>query len=170
MEALNIKSVNEADAYRPVAPELLYLNEKEFRELLRRRRAITLTNMSLPSADDNVSAGVIPGRDFSSAKNVNAAQVYADLKDYLAENSKLKRIICCYSEGSRERLTSLMNEYGIDELALADDWHEALSKAGHKKTALIIMNLAHGFKGAGWCLISEQDILGERQNRRTAKR
>lgn len=170
LEALNIKSVNEADAYRPVAPELLYLNEKEFRELLRRRRAITLTNMSLPSADDNVSAGVIPGRDFSSAKNVNAAQVYADLKDYLAENGKLKRIICCYSEGSRERLTSLMSEYGIDELALADDWHEALSKAGHKKTALIIMNLAHGFKGAGWCLISEQDILGERQNRRTAKK
>ena len=101
---------------------------------------------------------------------MNAAQVYADLKDYLAENGKLKRIICCYSEGSRERLTSLMSEYGIDELALADDWHEALSKAGHKKTALIIMNLAHGFKGAGWCLISEQDILGERQNRRTAKK
>lgn len=30
LEALNIKSVNEADAYRPVAPELLYLNEKSF--------------------------------------------------------------------------------------------------------------------------------------------
>lgn len=170
LEALSIKSVNEADAYRPIAPELLYLNEKEFRELLRRRRAITLTNMSLPSADDNVSAGVIPGRDFSSAKNIGAAQVYADLKDYLAENGRLKRIICCYSAGSRERLISLMSEYGIGDIALADSWPEALSKAGHKKTAVAIMNLPHGFRGDGWCLISEQDILGERQNRRTTKK
>lgn len=28
----------------------------------------------------------------------------------------------------------------------------------------------HGFKGDGWCLISEQDILGERQNRKHGKK
>lgn len=170
LEALSIKSVNEADVYRPITPELFYLNDKQFKDILSSRRAITFTNMSLPASDDNVSAGVIPGRDFSNAKNVNAAQVYADLKDYLSENGKLKRIICCYSEGSRERLTSLMSEYGIDNMALADNWAEALSKTGHKKTALTVMNLPHGFKGDGWCLISEQDILGERQNRRTTKK
>ena len=86
------------------------------------------------------------------------------------ENGKLKRIICCYSEGSRERLASLMSEYGLSDIALADDWQEALAKAGHKKTVLAVMNLAHGFRGDGWCLISEQDILGERQTRRTTKK
>jgi len=170
LEALSIKSVNEADAYRPIAPELLYLNQQQFNEFLCARKYTALTNMSLPASDDNVNAGVIPSRDFSSAKNIGAAQVYADLKDYLAENGRLKRIICCYSAGSRERLISLMSEYGIGDIALADSWPEALSKAGHKKTAVAIMNLPHGFRGDGWCLISEQDILGERQNRRTTKK
>ena len=170
LEALSIKSVNEADVYRPIAPELFYVNEKQFKDILKARRAIAFTNMSLPASDDNVSADVIPGRDFSSAKNVSAAQVYADLKDYLTENGKLKRIICCYSEGSRERLTSLMSEYGVTDMALADSWDEAINKTGHKKVALTIMNLPHGFRGAGWCLVSEQDILGERQNRRTTKK
>lgn len=170
LEALSIKSTNEVDTYRPVAPELLYLTESQFNAILHGRRAISFTTMSMPVNEDNISAGVIPGRDFSSAKNINAAQVYADLGDYLTENGKLKRIICCYSEGSRERLVSLMNDYGIENLALADDWQEAVTKAEHKKTALTVLNLAHGFKGAGWCLISEQDILGERQNRRTTKK
>lgn len=35
---------------------------------------------------------------------------------------------------------------------------------------MTVMNLAHGFRGDGFCLISEQDILGERQNRRVAKK
>lgn len=32
------------------------------------------------------------------------------------------------------------------------------------------MNLPHGFRGDGLCLVSEQDILGERQNRKSAKK
>ena len=30
LEALSIKSVNEADVYRPITPELFYLNDKQF--------------------------------------------------------------------------------------------------------------------------------------------
>ncbi len=170
LEALSIKSANEVDTYRPIAPELLYMTKEEFATRLHQRQAIYFTPMTLPSGEDNESAGVIPGRDFSNAKNISAAEVYNELKNYLSENGKLKRIICCYSEGSRERLASLMSEYGLSDIALADDWHEALAKAGHKKTVLAVMNLAHGFRGDGWCLISEQDILGERQTRRTTKK
>lgn len=170
LEALSIKSANEVDTYRPIAPELLYMTKEEFIQRLRQRQAIYFTPMTLPAGENNETAGVIPGRDFSNAKNISAAEVYNELKNYLSENGKLKRIICCYSEGSRERLASLMSEYGLSDIALADDWHEALTKAGHKKTVLAVMNLAHGFRGDGWCLISEQDILGERQTRRTTKK
>lgn len=170
LEALSIKSANEVDTYRPIAPELLYMTKEEFATRLRQRQAIYFTPMTLPAGENNETAGVIPGRDFSNAKNISAAEVYNELKNYLSENGKLKRIICCYSEGSRERLASLMSEYGLSDIALADDWHEALTKAGHKKTVLAVMNLAHGFRGDGWCLISEQDILGERQTRRTTKK
>ena len=169
-EALGIKSASEVDTYRPVKPELMFLTAREFSAKVKARRALRFTSMSFPGGEGVINAGVIPGRSFSHAKNVNAAQVYAELKDYLSENAKLARIVCCYSAGSRERLFTLMSEYGIKDMGFADDWDDALKKAAHKKIALLVMNLPHGFRGDGLCLVSEQDILGERQNRKSAKK
>lgn len=176
LEALGVKSATEVDTYRPVKPELLYLDNARLAEILRQRNAVYFTNLSTPGNDvDTLNVGVLPGRDFSHAKNVNASEVYAELKNYLNENKKLRRVICCYSEGSRERLFSLMSEHGIDDVTFADDWKETESKARHKKIVMTVLNLNRGFRSigeeqGGWCLISEQDILGERQNRRAPKK
>ena len=87
----------------------------------------------------------------------------------LEENKKFKRIIACYSQGSRERLFSLMSEYEIKNLCVADTWKEAENKANLGKVVLTLLNLPHGFKGDGYLFISEQDILGEKQRRKTKK-
>ena len=168
-EALKVKSLNEVDTYRPIPPELLYLTEKQFMEHVKRYNHLLLTDLSIPESDDVISAKVVPVINFSSAKNINAGKVYEDLKTYLNENRKLKQIIACYSQGSRERLFSLMNEYGIKNAAVADNWQEAISKAELGRVVLICMNLPHGFKGDGYVLISEQDILGEKQRRKSKK-
>ena len=60
-------------------------------------------------------------------------------------------------------------EHEIKDICLADSWEEALTKS-KSKTVLTIMPLEHGFKGDGYCMISEQDILGEKQNRRKQKK
>lgn len=169
LEALSVKSAAEIDAYRPVKPELLYLTDKDFKTILVKKQALSFTPLSIPDGENVLNAAVLPSRDFSNAKSITAGQVYADLKDYLAENKRLKRIVACYSEGSRERLFSLMSEYGIPDMGFAENWAEALSKSD-RKTVLAVMPLMHGFKGDGWCLISEQDILGERQNRKHTKK
>ena len=169
LEALKIKSSAETEAYRPVKPELLYLTDKQFEQKTADKKAVVLTAMNIPAAETVIDCQLVPGRVFSSAKNIAAGEVYLELKNYLAENKKLKRVIACSSEGSRERLFSLMSEYEIPELTFADTWQEALQKAS-SKTVLTLMPLAHGFKGEGLCLISEQDILGEKQNRRKQKK
>ena len=169
LEALSVKSAAEIDVYRPVKPELLFLNSEQFKQIIDKKQAVELTSLSIPDSENIINTGVIPGRNFSNAKNINAGQIYTALKDYLAENRKLARIIACYSEGSRERLFSLMNEYEIPDLSFAENWQDALSKA-ENKTVLAVMPLAHGFKGQGWCLVGEADILGERQNRRHLKK
>ena len=168
LEALQVKSAAEIDAYRPVRPELLYLTDKQLSALLERRGAVTFTPMNIPEGENIVNAGILPSRDFSSAKNAGAGKVYEDLKDYLNEYKKLRRIIGCFSEGSRERLFSLMGEYGVTDMTFAENWAEAEKKAA-SKIVLAVMPLMHGFKGGNWCLVSEQDILGERQNRRIKK-
>lgn len=169
LEALKVKSINEVDTYRPIPPELLYLNEEQFKQVINARQPLYFTPLTLPEREDIISAQVVPVINFASAKNINAAKVYEDLKAYLEENKKLKRMIACYSQGSRERLFSLMSEYSIADLAVADTWKEAEDKAKLKRVVLVLMNLPHGFKGDGYLLISEQDILGEKQRRKAKK-
>lgn len=170
LEALNIKNTAEETVYRPLKPELLYLNVKGFNNIIEKRGAVKLTPLSLPDNEFIINRKVIPGRDFAHAKNINTAVVYQDVKDYLKENGRLKRIVCCYSEGSRERLYTLMNEYGIKDMVFADTFADALNKTAHKKIALIVLGLPHGFKNDEFCLVSETDILGERQNRKARKK
>lgn len=169
LEALSIKSNNEMDIYRPIKPELLYLNEKELGQIFTKKEAVRFTSLTIESTNEIIDAGVLPGRSFAHAKNINLGQVYSDLGEYLKENSKLRRVICCYSEGSRDRIFSLMSEHEIKDLTFADSWEDVLSR-DISKTAMVVLNLSHGFRGDGLCFISEQDILGERQNRRPTKK
>lgn len=168
LEALQIKSATEIDIYRPIKPELLYYTASEFRNIVEKKSSIEFNSLSIPDAETIINSGVIPARNFSNAKNVTAGQVYTDVNKYLEQNKKLKRIIACYSEGSRERIASLLSEYGNQDITLADNWQDTLSKSS-SKTVLAIMPLAHGFKNQEMLLLSEQDILGERQNRRHKK-
>ncbi len=167
LEALSLPNKTEIDAYRPVKPELMYLQPQQFKERLQQKGVISLTPLSIPASENVINAEVIPGRNFSNAKNVAAGQVYEDVKDYLNENKKLRRIIACYSEGSRERIFSLLNEYGTTDLTFAESWKECEEKS--RRVAMVIMPLQNGFRGEGFCLISEQDILGERLRRRAKK-
>lgn len=170
LEALNLKTAAEETVYRPLRPELLYLNAAEFNDIAGKKQAVKITSLSLPDSESVVNQKVIPGRDFAHAKNINTAAVYQDVNDYLQENGRLKRIVCCYSDGSRERLYTLMNEYGIKNLTFADTFADALNKAAHKKITLIVLSLPHGFKNEEFCIVSEADILGEKQNRKVKKK
>ena len=169
LEALQIKSAAEIDVYRPVKPELMFYTAPQLRQMIEKRQPVEFTSLSIPDGEGVINCGVIPGRNFSSAKNVAAGQVYTEVKNYLADNAGLKRIIACYTEGSRERIASLLSEYETPDLTLADTWAEAQKKAA-AKTVLALMPLPHGFKGDDMLLVSEQDILGERQNRRHTKK
>lgn len=176
LEALQVKQANEIDVYRPVAPEQMYLSQAEFNRLASHHNAISFSGLNMPDSDENIDLGILPGRDFSAAKNINAQQVYRDLLSYLSEYGKLKRIVCCYTPGSRERLFTLINEAKSEttfdkmDFAFADSWQEALDKAALNKVVLTVCGLTRGFRGNGLCLVSEQDILGARQNRRVAKK
>jgi len=167
LEALQIKNAqNMEESYRPIAPELLYLTVSDFENIYRRRDVTYLHNISTEKDKNIIDVQTVGGRDFAHVRNVSNAAVYEELNKYLQENAHSKRIICCYSEGSRERLLSLMNEYGIKNLVPADDWESAQEICRKKGVAIIIAELARGFRNSEYCLISEQDIFGERQHRR----
>jgi transcription-repair coupling factor (superfamily II helicase) len=170
LEALKIKTTADDVAYRPILPDLLYLNTEAFQKSLEGREVVKLTSMSLPDSAEVLNLRVIPSRDFAHEKHAGAAAVYEELKNYLTENGRLNRLIGCYSEGSRDRLKSVMSEYGIQNTVAVSSFSEALAQTKLKKIALVLLSVAHGFKDDSLCLVTETDILGERQNRKTKKK
>ncbi len=170
LEALNIsKKATEEEIYRPLPPEKMYLNAGQFIAKLNERQTAHLNSLSLPQASDIIDMHTIPGRNFAHNKHISVASLYEELQNYLIENGLLKRIICCYAEGSRERLMAMLQEYGIKDVIVATDWKTAEKLCTQKKIALLIADLPHGFRDREYCLISEQDILGERQHRKARK-
>ena len=170
LEALDLSKASDEIVYRPIKPELFYLTKDNFSDIIKNKNAIEITSLSLPDADNITNLKVIPARNFSHAKNISLSAVYEDLKNYLQENAKLKRIICCYSQGSRERLFHTLNEYGIKDLVFAESYAEALKKATAKKIVLIVLNLEYGFKNNEFCVITQTDIMGERKDRKQQKK
>jgi len=170
LEAVQTKTgAPEAEIYRPLKPEFLYLSSADFTKLMTERQATAITPLNMAVKENVLEVKTLPGRDFAHARHIGMAAVFDELKNYLSENGKLKRIICCYSAGSRERLMSLTTDYGIKDVASAENWEQAVKDAEQKKIAFVVADLAHGFRDTEYCLISEQDILGERQRRRIKK-
>lgn len=169
LEALKMQAQTSDLIYRPIKPELMYLQKEEFAFVMQNKKAVWLSDLSLPNADDVINLQIIPGRDFSHAKNVSVSQVFEDLKDYLAMNGRLKRVIAVSTLGTQEKLLGMADNYGLKNFAVAQNYDEALILAGMKKIAVLVLNVARGFKTDELCVISDVDIFGERQNRRVRK-
>lgn len=166
-EALIIKDKNEIDTYRPIPPEMFYLSDKA---IFQKEGAIRFDSLSLPENGENINLKTIPARDFAHEKNISLNKVYEELQFYLTENSRLNRILCCDSAGSREKLFTILSEYGIKNLAFAESFEEAKKITAAKRIALVVADLTHGFRDEEYCFISEQDIFGVKQNRKPKKK
>ena len=119
-----------------------------------------------------IDAGGRRGRDFADARaGSDQAALYAALQAHIAEQQGInKRVaIACYSQGSAERLASLLRAHGISALTQAKNFDE-LRKCDAKLIALVILGFEHGFTSPDLALITEQDILGDRLVRPARKR
>ena len=107
---------------------------------------------------------------FASLKNINNLTVYEDLAQEFGRNKDKKRIICCYSDGSLDRMKNILTENKIKNLAVAETWAQAEKETAKEKIALIRLELQHGFTSHNYFIVTEQDIWGERKNIRAHKK
>ena len=168
-EALS-QTAGENDAYRPVEVSGMFLSQDE----LLSRNHIEFLRLNLPDGEENIDINAIPGRDFYALKNITPARVYEDVLNVLKEYGKKKRIICCDTAGSRERIFTILNEAQADfkqkiSFSFAKNWQDAILKA-KESTVLIVAELEKGFRCDDFYLISEQEILGSKQNRKKSPR
>lgn len=127
--------------YHPLPPEQLYLMQEPWEVLLEKRDVVMASSFS--DVQNGIPQQIRRGRDFAPERR-QGQNPYELAATYIRQQQEKgqKVLVACISEGSRQRL--------VEKLSLPEIRYE-------------VMPLTHGFNAPELTVISEQDILGERQ-------
>ncbi|MGB8279167.1 MAG: transcription-repair coupling factor [Methylovirgula sp.] len=173
------KSAYEADPnhsfYKPLPPDALYLSASQWRERLETTGVARITPFAHPESSRGtlIDCGGRTGRNFAPERADEGANVFRAAADHVrALQAQNKRVIVAgWSEGSRERLSHVLKDFGVADLSPVSSYAEA-QKLAKSTAALAVIGLEQGFETADLAIIGEQDILGDRliHGRRKARR
>ncbi|MEM7214733.1 MAG: transcription-repair coupling factor [Pseudomonadota bacterium] len=158
--------------YKPVEPESLYLPCAQALELLKEHCAVGISPFDQPETDDFrvVSAGGRVGRNFGVERSSGQNVFEAVANHTRAVESEGRRVlIAAWTEGSRDRISQVLDEHDIGSLRPVDNFGEFLSAKG-TAPCIGVSPLEHGFETGDMVVLAEQDILGDRLVRRSRKR
>ncbi|NAZ36931.1 transcription-repair coupling factor [Rubellimicrobium sp. CFH 75288] len=153
--------------YKPAPPGLLYLDEAGWTAALGDRRVLRFHPLPQPSGPGVIDAGGRIGRNFAPERQAEGASLFGALAAHV--RARLEHgpvVLAAYSEGSRERLTHLLEEEGAGEAIPVPDF----SRVGRHGIHVAVWPLEQGFEAEGLTVIAEQDVLGDRLIRQTRKR
>jgi transcription-repair coupling factor (superfamily II helicase) len=161
--------------YKPLPPDRLYLTDAEWHGRLDSAALARLTPFAVPGETKGalIDIGARAGRNFSAERAEAEANVFdAVTKHVHALQAAAKRVvIAMWSEGSRERMSHVLADHGLMNLANVADYPAALARP-KTEIALAVLGLESGFETGELAVIGEQDILGDRlvRRRRASKR
>ncbi|MBV9522222.1 MAG: transcription-repair coupling factor, partial [Alphaproteobacteria bacterium] len=161
-----------APVYRPVRPEQLYLDEKEWDAALGGRAVAHLTPFAAPEGTrDAFDAGARPARNFAEARADPRINVFDAVRDEIAaEQAQGRRVaVAAFSTGAADRLKTVLRDRGVAETERVEGW-AALRALPMRAVGLVVLGLDHGYAFGDFVIISEQDILGDRLARPPKRR
>ena len=156
--------------YRALAPQALYLTRGEWDERLTalRWRRFSPFSSEGPAV---VDLGGVQGRTFAAERAQDSVNLFEAVTAHARslQGQDRRVLFASWSEGSSERLASMLADHGLNQAPLAADWAEALARpVGAIQRA--VLPVEHGFVAGDLAVISETDILGDRLARPRKKR
>jgi len=161
-----------APVYRPVRPEQLYLDDREWDAALGARAVAQFTPFAGPEAAGAAfDAGARPARNFAEARANPRVNVFDAVQEYIAaEHAAGKRVaIAAFSAGAADRLKTVLRDRGVAEAQRVEGW-AALRALPPRAVGLVVLGLERGYAFGDTVIISEQDILGDRLARPPKRR
>ncbi len=155
-----------APPYKPVPPEQMFLDAAEWRGRLAARAVLSFAPFSAPTdALASIDAGGRRVQDFSAARARADVALFDSVRARLLADAGISTVlVSAHTEGSRDRLSTLLDEHGVAPLVNVADWTQAL-RVPAGAVGIAVVGLEHGFTADGIVVYSEQDILGERLGR-----
>lgn len=160
--------------YNPLQPEALYLKTDEWNALSASVQTISLTPFEQPPEGQGdarvVSMEGRQGRTFAAERAQADSNVFEALARHIdtLKSAGRRCLIACWTEGTRDRLSSVLQDHGITPVAAADSWSDVL-KASPDTVSMLVLGIESGFETRDFAVIGEQDILGDRLIRRHRK-
>ncbi|MBL8884616.1 MAG: transcription-repair coupling factor [Hyphomicrobium sp.] len=152
-----------APPYKPVPPDRMFLDGKDWARALEPRAITRLTPFDDPSAAKVYAMQGRQGRTFAAERADPDANVFDAVVRHIAGLQAASRrvVLAAWTTGARERLQSLLLDHGLKDAAKVESFTDVLAlKPG--VTAFAVLGLEQGFEAPGFAVIAEQDILGDR--------
>ena len=167
-EALHKQSFGAAP-YKPLPANRLYLTPDEFSQLAVDRTVLEQSPFERPEVNA-ISFDGRQGRGFAAERGQGQGKVYDAVRQHTEDLRKAgkKALIACWSEGSADRLASILKDHEVSPLVTLQSWADA-ERLEHVIVGLLVLPQEQGFETADLAVISEQDILGDRLVRRARK-
>ena len=161
--------------YRALPPDRLYLDKDEWELRLEDHPSRRFTPFQREESGATVDLGARLGRTFAAERAQDSVNLFEAVADHARNLGKSKRVLfASWSDGSSDRLASMLGDHGLKGVRFARDWEDArnFGVAGTKAKPLqrVVLPVDAGFETADLAVISETDILGDRLARPRKKR
>lgn len=159
-----------AGLYRPLPIDALYIPPIELSDITAPLRVRQHTAFDAPDEGNKVDFGARLGRTFLAERQTEGVNVFDAVARHVeALRATKNRVwLAAWSEGSRERLTNVLDDQGLI-VPKARDGRAAFAVEPGEVRA-VILPLEQGFVMGDLTVISEQDMLGDRLVNRGRKR
>src|SRR5207344_3204937 len=150
--------------YKPLPPDRLYLTQDEWTKRLGEGALARLTPFAVPEGSTDVfDAGARQGRNFTPERTDTSVNVFeAVVAHVLALQAQRKKVvIALWSEGSRDRMSSMLRDHKLNNLTSVNVWR-TVQATPRNEAMLAVVGMESGFETDEFAVISEQDILGDR--------
>src|ERR1700732_1361455 len=110
-----------------------------------------------------VDAGARQGRNFAPERADTSQNVFEAVVAHVGElqSQRKKVVIALWSEGSRDRITSMLQDHKLHNVTSVNTWR-TVQATPRNETMLAVLGMEAGFETDHVVIISEQDILGDR--------
>lgn len=155
----NKKNINTGAIYHPLPSDMLYLDENEWSELFKNAKTL----------DGN---GTKPSRDFTDIRlSTGGDNLYREVGSYILHKltEKKKVLLSAYTEGSLSRTKAILENHCPVKLIECKSF-EDFKKLKTDQAGTVVLPLERGFDADDLCIITEQDIFGDRISRRASSK
>jgi transcription-repair coupling factor (superfamily II helicase) len=162
--------------YRPLPAASLYLSKSEWDERISDHPERHFSPFVREDGEGVVDLGARIGRSFTPERAQDSVNLFESVADHAKALGKAgKRVLfASWSDGSSERLGTMLADHGLGKVRLAADWADAQSfgvpGAKGKPPQRAVLPVEHGFETDDLAVISETDILGDRLSRPRRRR